>query len=413
MKKIIFLIFLLLGIGRNLPNEMLYVGGVGFPELCALMLALWLLKNRESEALLLQEIVPLRDVIIAIVLLSVFSMMSMALNAFIYGASVRDVFEICKYFYNILLMLISAYCTRKYGPLPAIGFVVGVLATGIVALLNPMNPDVMEMGAPQIFNPNVIGNALSVSIVLCSLIMLNGNLRLGSMMAISAASIAFFTFSKGTWIMSTLAVLACCIVLATTNRVSSRKISSSEKFISLFTILGLFFIAYYFRELIFNVVEAKIIATEFGASAAEGGSFAARWGMITAAFKMFMMNPLLGVGISNFEHVNHILAPELGDAFYDDDNPNSAWFYVLGCMGLPAFVCFLWIFFTCIRLFDQVPIRFASARIMYVILVTLVLFIGGNVQLEMLTATYYWVLLGILAGQNLPSRSFEPYSLKI
>jgi len=70
-------------------------------------------------------------------------------------------------------------------------------------------------------------------------------------------------------------------------------------------------------------------------------------------------------------------------------------------MGLPAFICFAWVFYTCIKFLSGVPIRAKKVRALYSGLVGLVLFIGGNVQLEMLTAYYYWVLLGILAAWQL------------
>jgi hypothetical protein len=306
-------------------------------------------------------------------------------------------------------MLVAVHCTRRTGTLPAVGFVVGVLVTGVVALFNPMNPDVL--GTPQIFNPNVIGNVLAVSIVMCSIVILYGRPVLGVLLAVLAAAIAFFTFSKGTWLMSTLAVLACYIALSTNHRPAAGRLTHWGRYMSFAVLAGLVYSGYHFREVVWAIIEAKIAATDFGASAAEGGSFSARWGLIMSAFRMFLMNPLLGVGISNYELVNRLLAPELGDAFYDDDNPNSAWFYVLGCMGLPAFICFAWVFVICIRLLNGAPILKTGVRALYVTLIALVLFIGGNIQLEMLTANYYWVLLGILAGLHLRQRPLNPYPL--
>jgi hypothetical protein len=64
----------------------------------------------------------------------------------------------------------------------------------------------------------------------------------------------------------------------------------------------------------------------------------------------------------------------------------------------------------CIKFLNGVPIRSSKVRTFYVGLVGLVIFIGGNVQLEMLTAYYYWVLLGILAGWQL-HRSHTSYPL--
>ena len=113
---------------------------------------------------------------------------------------------------------------------------------------------------------------------------------------------------------------------------------------------------------------------------------------------MFVSNPLLGVGISNFESVNASLAETLGNSYYDDDNPNSAWFYVLACMGLPAFACFGLLFWWFLRSVTVAPAIQGQRRAAYVLLVGLAYFIGGNVQVEMLTAYYYWVALGVTAA---------------
>jgi len=399
LKLIVFVVFLFLGIGRNLPNEMLYVAGVGLADLLLILLMFWLLLGHPKRVELKQEVWLLRNIFVAVSLLGFFAIISLVFNVFVYNIEIRDIFEVLKYYYQLIVVLAAFYCTRKTGPLPAVGFVVGALITGVVALLNPMNPDVL--GVPQIFNPNVIGNVLAISTVMCSIIILHGRPVLGVLLGVPATVIGFFTFSKGTWLMCTLAVLACYLALTALQGSKVAWTVRWGRYVSYGILAGLIYGAFQFSEVIWIIVQAKISATDFEASAAEGGSFSARWGLILSAIQMFLMNPLLGVGISNYEFVNRMLESELGDAFYDDDNPNSAWFYVLGCMGLPAFICFAWVFYTCIKFLSGVPIRAKKVRALYSGLVGLVLFIGGNVQLEMLTAYYYWVLLGILAAWQL------------
>lgn len=387
---------------------MFYVAGIGLPDLLLILLVLCLLLSHRGRVEFLHEVWLLRNIFMAVSLLGVFAMTSLIFNAFIYRIEVRDIFEIFKYYYHLIVMLVSFHYTRTTGPLPAIGFVVGVLITGVVALLNPMNPDVL--GVPQIFNPNVIGNVLAISIVMCSTIILHGRPVLGIVLAVSAAVIGFFTFSKGAWLMCTLALLACYLALTTLKGSNSVWSLRWGRYVSYAILAGLVYGAFHFSELVWMIIEAKIAATDFEASAAQGGSFSARWGLIIAAIKMFLMNPLVGVGISNYEFVNRMLESELGDAFYDDDNPNSAWFYVLGCMGLPAFICFALVFYICIKFLNRVPIHSVKVRAFYVGLIGLVIFIGGNVQLEMLTAYYYWVLLGILAWWQF-QHSYTSYPL--
>jgi hypothetical protein len=409
LKVIVFIVFLFLGIGRNLPNEILYVAGVGLPDILLILLISWLLLSHRGVMGLIREASLLRNIFVAVSLLGMFAIFSLTINAFIYQIEIRDIFEVFKYYYQLIVMLAAFYCTRTTGLFPVIGFVVGVLITGVIALLNPMNPDVL--GVPQIFNPNVIGNVLAISIVMCSIVILHGRPVLGVLLAVPAAVIGFFTFSKGTWLMCTFALLACYLALSAHQDSKFASTFRWGRLIPYAILAGLVYCAFQFSEVIWIIIEAKIAATDFDASAVEGGSVAARWGLIISATRMFFMSPLLGVGISNYEYVNRMLESELGDDFYDDDNPNSAWFYVLGCMGLPAFVCFAFVFFICIRFLANLPFSLKKKRIFYVGLVALVIFIGSNVQIEMLTAYYYWVLLGVLAGWQL-NRMQTSYPLK-
>jgi hypothetical protein len=397
----------MLGMGRNLPNEMFYLGGLGLPDLLLAMLIFWSLRKHQERVQIWREVFFMRNIITAVSLMGVFAMISMAFNAAIYQAKINDIFEIFRYYYQIVIVLTTFHFSRTDGTLPAVGFVVGALISGVVAALNPMNPDVL--GVPQIFNPNVIGNVLSVSILICSVVILCGSPVLGVVLAISAAFVAFFTFSKGTWLMCSLAMLACFVALKGLKPLLSTRPARLRRYVSYAFLAVFVYGIFHFGEIVWAIIEAKIVATDFQASAADGGSVSARWGLIVAAIRMFFMNPLLGVGISNFELVNRSLELELGDSFYDDDNPNSAWFYVLSCMGLGAFICFAWVFSVFIKNLARLPMASTSARYFYVTLGASVVFIGGNVQLEMLTSYYYWVLLGILPGLMFrrPNSSFS------
>ncbi len=393
MKLFIFLVFVLLGIGRNLPIQSLYYFGLGAADLMFFLLCYVLLLRHKTRLAIQREINVLRIPIKAAIYMSALAMVSMAFNAPIHGVEGRDFFEILKYLYLVTVMVVTSHCTRTTGVVPTVGFVVGVIVSGVVAFINPMNPDVL--GTPQIFNPNVIGNVLSVSIVFCSFVILVGYPMRGVLLAVCAAALSFFTFSKGTWLMATFALITCYLALKSLDRGNSSLTHKSGRYL---VFVGLLYVLFEFKDVVFLIVQAKIDATDFDASAAEGGSVSARAGLILSAIHMFLMNPILGVGISNFEHVNQLLENYLGTAYYADDNPNSAWFYVLGCMGLPAFILFSWIFFWFLRRLYLIPLLSLKTRFWYAACIGTVFFIGGNVQLEMLTAYYYWVALGVVAA---------------
>jgi len=408
VKRYVFIVFTLLGIGRNLPFQGVYVSGLGIADLLFVGLALHLLMTPAARRLVAAEAGQLRGPLVAMAWLSFFALLSLTFNASLYGVAGKDVLEIAKYFYLLGVTVVAAYCTRAYGVAPvAGGFALGAVVSGVVAYLNPMNPDVF--GTPQIFNPNVIGNVLSVAVVLCSFVILKGHLTAGASLAVSAAAIAFFTFSKGTWLMSTLGLVACYLALHNNRHHAARGVLLKYgKYLAYLVFLGLAYVIYEAWEIISVVVATKIAVTEFEATAAEGGSASARYGLIMSAVLMFLRNPLLGVGISNYEVVNREHQMVLGDDFYDDDNPNSAWFYVLGCMGLPAFLLFGYVFFWFVKRLHGIPFSSGKVRLMYTGCVALVFFIGGNVQLEMLTAYYFWVALGAVSGWTYVPRTRTP-----
>ena len=210
--------------------------------------------------------------------------------------------------------------------------------------------------------------------------------------------------------MSMFGLIACYLALINLGNCNTNLAQKFGKYFVYLTFVGMPYVVYEFWDVLSLIVEAKIAATDFEASAAEGGSFSARAGLILSAIYMFLANPLLGVGISNFEYVNHLLESDLGDAYYDDDNPNSAWFYVLGCMGLPAFILFTYIFYWFLTRVHRFSFVNSKARHLYVICIGVVYLIGGNVQLEMLTAYYYWIALGVVAAwstSNVQARAFS------
>ena len=400
MKIMLMFLFFLFGVGRNLPGEILHLYGVGLVDCLFICLLIVALISAKTRAGFFQEIKSLKSLHVAVATIIIFALLSLIFNMFIFGAKISDVFEIFRYYFSFIILAYTVFSIKRYGVSIIIGFPVGVILTGIVAIINPMNPDVL--GIPQIFNPNVIGNALAVSVLFSSVLILAGYATIGSAIAVLSSCIAFFTFSKGAWLMCTLALVACVLALKLSGNGSQRDkiFINFSKLASVMFLLTLIYVVHENYELISLVVEAKIKATEFGATAAEGGSFSARVGLILSAIKMFLYNPLFGVGISNFESVNRSLEAQLGSYFYDDDNPNSAFFYVLGCMGVVAFIAFSYLYYYFIKRLSSLVTGPKIVRISYATMGTGVIFIGGNVQLEMLTAYYFWVLFGLVISIN-------------
>ncbi|NCC03120.1 MAG: O-antigen ligase domain-containing protein [Proteobacteria bacterium] len=401
-------IFVLLGINRNLPNELFYYKGVGLPEGMVLVAFLSMLFKRASRQEILKEAWVLRSFIIAGLTFALLGFVSLLVNTQRYGVDARDYLEVFRYACYLGITVFSAVMTRRYGLSPLIAFAVGILITGVVAWLNPSIPNIEGIDIRMIYNPNVIGNVLAIAMVIGSIIILRGEEAIGMALACFAAVISFYTFSKGTWLMVALAIGACFIALLAGREKGTRfSRSLGWGFFALLIVLS-----FVFNQIITSVVEAKIAATQFGSTAAEGGSVAARWGLLVSAYNMFLMDPFFGVGLSNFETVNEMIRPQLGALFYQDDNPNNVWLYILGCMGLPAFLSFLWIFLYCALHFLRAPIKHRVLQVVYAVLAALILFIGSSFMLQVLTGVYFWSLLGFLVGSFLPRPSSYPLCLE-
>lgn len=398
MKFAIAVVFFLIGIGRNLPFTELYFFGLSLGDVALVMSSLLILVNPNSRSRFVEVARQLWVPILLVMLLAFWAFLSYVLNSFFFGTEIKDFFEILKYLYSALIMVISFYWTEKLGAWPILWFSTGVVVSGVVAFLNPMNPDVL--GTIQIFNPNVIGNVLAVAIGLCALGVSLGSAAFATAIAAVAAILGFFTFSKGTWLMLLFSLIAMLVALLSSLIKPRGLIVKLGKVVAVLLIFGLIGVAYSYRETVYEIVEAKIAATEFDATAEEGGSFSARAGLMLSAYKMFLNNPFFGVGISNYEKVHRSMERELGTAFYDDDNPNSAFFYVLGCMGFPAFVAFVALFGWLCRKMARLAFDFRSNRLLFAFAFGSTLFIGGNVQVEMLTAYYYWVTCGAVAAAS-------------
>lgn len=399
MKYSIFAIYLLFGMGRNLPEEAMYYKGVGLVDTAFIFIIAMILSSAARVKLLL-EIQRVRYLALAILIIVFFATSSLFFNMFIYGVEIKDLFEIARYVYSFFVLTFTIFAVKRYGAYIMIGFPIGIIITGVVAIMNPMNPDVL--GTPQIFNPNVIGNALAVSVFFSSILILSRHIVKGTVLGIISAGIAFYTFSKGTWIMTALGLLACLMALQMRAGINDRRLSGNISKILASSLFGvMIYVLYDNYEIISTIVEAKIMATKFESTAVEGGSFAARVGLILSAARMALLNPLLGVGISNFEVVNRSLQTELGNYFYDDDNPNSAFFYVLGCMGVIPFIAFCFIYWTFVKKLSGLVSSDKIKGLVFTLCGALIILIGGNVQVEMLTGYYFWVLLGFVMAGNL------------
>jgi hypothetical protein len=397
VKKIfIAVLFFLLGIGRNLPYEYLFVFGLGLADLLLILFLItsFAYENKKWQLLVNQN----NRVFYLMVFFLIWNLFSTIINAPFFGIHVLDIFECLRIIYLIVILLATIFLTVKYKIIPGISFVSGVAFSGFIAYFNPMNPDVL--GIVQIFNPNVIGNILSISCLFLVLLMyLGANKFLSLSLFTICFSLAIFTYSKATWLMLIISLLALlfyfkqyfflltrirkllifCLLLAIGSYIGTRDEFKAS------------------IELGELIIDSKITNSGFGSSASEGSSVGARYGLSYSGFYMFLQSPIYGVGVGNFEKVNDENKDALGKYYYKDDNANSLIFHLLGTIGIIGLLIFLRIIHLFYKKLIYICILYNIPKSYYYLLISNLL-ISINFQRELLTSYYFWVIFGTTIG---------------
>lgn len=295
----------------------------------------------------------------------------------------QDVFEIIRLIYSLGLVTLGIFL-RKYLNFKIITDVLFIssLIMFSTAYMNPMNPDVL--GFVQIWNPNVVGQAILHNSIIIYLLNSNDRSLKVKLQILILVCFALFTYSKASWILS-IAILICLY----------SQLSRNIKLFVIFTFIALLSSSSKLFEPIYILGKSKIEATAFDKSAAEGGSFGARYGLAVSATKMFLDKPIFGVGIGNFERENKRMQFKLKENFYDDDNANSLIFHYLAVGGITSFLLIVFIIYTyfkrLIKLTDLKKLK---------ILALIFFLVALNFQRELLTANTMWLFIGYLYDKN-------------
>lgn len=396
-KKIfIAVLFFLLGIGRNLPYEHLFVYGLGIADL---LLILFFITSYAYEYSKWQLIVSHNNGLLHfMVFFLIWNLFSTIINTPFFGIHLLDIFECLRIIYLIVILLTTIFLTIKYNTLPGVSFVSGVAFSGFIAYLNPMNPDVL--GIVQIFNPNVIGNILSFSCLFLVLLMYLGANKLVSLFLFTICfSFAIFTYSKATWLMLIICLLALFFYFKQYYSFLTR--IGKILFIGLLVLISF----YLGTRDVFKasvqlgqvIIDSKIENSGFGSSASEGSSVGARYGLSYSGFYMFLQSPIWGVGVGNFEKVNDENKYELGKYYYKDDNANSLIFHLLGTIGIVGLLIFLKIVHLFYKKLNHLG-RLYNIPKLYNYLLFSIFFISINFQRELLTSYYFWIIFGTTIG---------------
>ena len=395
MRSSLFLTFLLLGIGQNLPYNV-YWFGLGIGDACfvfTLILAGFHPRMRSDFG---RELRRLSLPIALVVAFASFALCSLLYNAFIYGLAVRDLFELARIAYLRMLMVLTATATRNYGVGPVLGFGLGIVVSGMIAYVNPRFEDVF--GTVVVWNPNVMGNMMAVGIIFASMIALfHQRFVLAAIIGVLCLLVGAFTFSKGAWLMCMFASLAFGAAVLGSRR---KEAARYGKCILILLVVGISWLTYRYADRIREILEFKLATTQIDDSAVDGGTLAQRWGFVLSSKMMLMSNPIFGVGMSNYEQVNDALKLDLGGYYWESDNPHSLWLYLLACMGIPAFAFYTAFFVLVLQALRRAVKLTGVFRQIYLFSVSAMFVLSGAVMLQLVAGYFFWVFAGVVLAHT-------------
>jgi O-antigen ligase len=125
---------------------------------------------------------------------------------------------------------------------------------------------------------------------------------------------------------------------------------------------------------------------------------ALRVGHMYSSLEIASRNPLLGVGVTNFEAENNKNEYWLNDVFLVNDNPHNGFFYVLSCMGIPALLVFLALVMFPVALLPRALGLTGALRQLFAASLLLILLVSGNFMLHLLSHYFLWLLSGLAIG---------------
>lgn len=387
------------GIGPASPMMESYLYGMSVGDFLFVMYLLVAFFVGKNNALLIKESIFFKKYSLVLFIFVMLTMVSALVNAFYLGIYWRDMFEALRPLYYLAgtLFLVNVVQRRGYRSILT-AFLSGTLFSVLINYAYVSNQDwVVVEGFVVLYKSNVIGNLIGVGLALTSLLILDRAYGRSVLFFTAFLVFGIFTYSKGVWIMLVLGIAANYIAF----RYSTRNFFPQEK-IPLFFIkctwASVFFLVIMYSSDLYSLLEFKINTTQVNDTAQDGGTFAARWGFVLASINMALSNPILGVGISNYEIAYDQLENVLGEFYWPTDNPHNAFMYVLACIGFPATFAFLFIFVYPFFILKKAnPIGGWSGKL-YVFLIFLVFFVSANVQLELLSQHFFWVFVGIVLG---------------
>jgi O-antigen ligase len=377
--------------GTNLLADRWYIAhGISIGDLLFagwLMLALAVPSMRRRFAWAVRTI-PEHLVLIGIFITLL--LVSTAYNAFRFGMQWSDLFAILRLVYFVVIIVFTIVFVREYGSWPiVVGFLIGVTGLAVGRLNDAIVTGGHALfGVPLFRDPNVIGNMLGVGTFFASLGVLAGHLVLPLAFVVAFVVLSVFTFSKGTWLMVAIALLANFVALALRYPLSAKGVMKlTAACAAVVIVLGI--PAYRNAETLTNLLSFKLFTTEDSETASYRYRFA-----LAGTYAM-LDHPVVGLGFRNYGATLHLYPDVMPEP---SENAHNVFVQIGAVAGVPALAVFLLLFWypfpQLIRILWARGHRLGGAA--YVGLALLVFAASGSVQLQLMAQPFFWLFTGLV-----------------
>jgi O-antigen ligase len=381
------------GAALDLAIGKVNAGDVSFVALCALL---------ATTAPFRRHFVAFLDrcpvFVLFVACFTAFGIASAFTNAFARDLAVSDLIEVIRPLYYLLVVIAVCFFVRA-GRIAEVlmFFPLGILAASTNNFLLVLSGEIEATSRVlQLYQRNVVGNLLAVSILFYSLAFYFGRQLISSVLVCATVLLVVFCFSKGAWVMALLGICCFAVVYARAARKGSLRKSvrvltgACGAAVVIFVLLNV--------EMITSVLDLKIQQSFTDETTRSQSTVALRIGHVLSSLEIVAENPIFGVGVTNWEAANRENAYWLNDIFLTNDNPHNGFLYILSGMGIPALVAFFAIMMFPVLLLPRLLDFTHREAIAFGILSFGVLFVSGNFMLHILSHYFLWLLCGLTFG---------------
>ncbi len=373
----------------------LALGKIGVGDLVFALLVLLMFATSPAFRAYCSEFVDRSRVFsVLMVLLATFGVLSAFTNSVTRTVTLPDIIEVIRpLFYLFVALTVSFFTRLGFGRTIVFCFAFGVISAGLENAYLVIFGTISETSIMQLYNRNVVGNLIAVSMVFLAVAFHLGMQFRSTVLLLCALALVAFSFSKGAWAMGLLGVGCFSVPYYMARR--GRRLRLPTRILVQLSIAAVLVLAALNIEIIIKMFELKYRQSFASEVTQSQSTVALRLGHVYSSFEIVSRNPVFGVGVTNWEEENNSNRYWLNDIFLVNDNPHNGYLYVMSGMGIPALLVFFTLSMFPVVLLPRVLGLRGAPKLVFVASLLLLVLISGNFMLHLLSHYFLWVLIGV------------------